>query len=380
MRPFFDEEHDLFRTGFRSFVEREIVPFHDEWERAGRIDKAMFRSAGASGFLGYSIPVELGGGGVEDFRFSVVVVEELTAAGVLGSGLAITLHNDVVLPYLLAGSPEQRERWLPGACRGELMGAIAMTEPGAGSDLASMRTTARREGDGYVLNGSKTFITNGLNSDFVVVAATSDPSRRHRGISLFVVEDGTPGFERGRLLDKVGLRSQDTAELFFHDARVPLANLLGEEGGGFGQLMTNLAQERLGIAVTAVGAAEAAFGWTLEYAKDREAFGRPIGAFQHSRFLLAEMRTEIDIARVYMEHQVELHNAGELTAEDAAKAKWWCTELQKRVVDSCVQLHGGYGYMLEYPIARAWRDARGQTIYGGTTEIMKEIVGRSLGV
>ena len=379
-RRLFDDEHEMLRDSFRSFVEKEIVPFHDRWEEDGKVDKAMFRAAGANGFLGMAAPTEYGGGGAPDFRFNVVMAEELCRAGVFGSGLCITLHNDIVLPYLLAADDEQKRRWLPGVCSGETMTAIAMTEPGAGSDLAGMRTTAVRDGDDYVINGAKTFITNGINCDLVVVAVKTDPGSRHRGMSLVVVEEGAPGFERGRNLEKVGLKSQDTAELFFTDARVPVANRLGQEGEGFFQLVAKLPQERLSLAVSAVAHADTAFEWTLAYCKERQAFGQSIGSFQHSRFTLAEMRTELDIARVFVDRQVEALNAGELTAEDAAEAKWWCTELQKRVVDTCLQLHGGYGYMLEYPIARAWRDARVQTIYGGTTEIMKEIVGRALGV
>lgn len=379
-RELFDEEHELFRESFRAFVEKEISPFHETWEKEGKVDKSMFRAAGAAGFLGTAVPEEYGGGGNPDFRFNIIMNEELQRAGVTGSGLCLTLHNDIVQPYLLSANEEQKARWLPGFCSGEIMTAIGMTEPGTGSDLASIRTTAVRDGDHYVVNGAKTFITNGINSDLVVVAATHDPAKRHRGISLLVVEDGMEGFERGRMLDKVGLKSQDTAELFFNDVRVPVENRLGEEGTGFVQLMSKLPQERLSIAVGAVATSETAFEWTLGYCKEREAFGQPIGSFQHSRFVLAEMRTEIDIARVYVDRQIGLHLRGELTAEEAAKAKWWCTELQKKVVDQCVQLHGGYGYMVEYPIARAWRDARVQTIYGGTTEIMKEIIGRSLGV
>jgi alkylation response protein AidB-like acyl-CoA dehydrogenase len=291
------------------------------------------------------------------------------------------IHNDTCLPYLLAGTTdEQKARWLPGVCSGDLVTAIAMTEPGTGSDLAGIRTSAIRNGDHYVLNGTKTFITNGINSDLVIVACKTDPTQRHRGMSLLVVEAGMPGFERGRRLKKIGQHSQDTAELIFTDVQVPVANLIGEEGGGFKELVTKLPQERLSIAVLAVAQAETAFGWTLEYCKQREAFGQPIGSFQHNRFKLAEMRTEIDLARVFVDRQVEALNAGELTPEDAAEGKWWCTEMAWRVLDTCLQLHGGYGYMEEYPIARAWRDGRVPTIYGGTTEIMKEIIGRSLGV
>ena len=316
-----------------------------------------------------------------DFRFSVVVSEELARAGVTNSGLSIQLHNDVCLPYFLKNTTsDQKARWLPGICSGELMTAVAMSEPGAGSDLASMRTSAVRDGEDYVLNGAKTFVTNGIHSDLVIVACKTQPAERHRGISLVVVEAGMPGFERGRNLSKIGVHANDTAELFFSDVRVPVTNRLGEEGTGFRQLMENLPQERLSIAVAAVAQAEMAFEQTLAYVKEREAFGQPIGSFQHNRFTLAELRTELDIAQLYVDTQVEALNSDVLTVEDAAKAKWWTTELQWKVLDSCLQLHGGYGYMEEYPIARAWRDGRSQRIYGGTNEIMKEMIGRSLGL
>ncbi|MBX3285005.1 MAG: acyl-CoA dehydrogenase family protein [Actinobacteria bacterium] len=380
-RTIFTDEHEMFRAAFRQFVEKEIVPHHDEWEREGIVPRELFTAAGASGFLGIDVPEEYGGGGTEDFRYNLIISEEVQRSGTGGAGLGITLHNDICLPYFLSlATPEQKERWLPGIVSGELITAIAMTEPGIGSDLASMSTTAIRDGDRYVVNGSKTFITNGINADLVITAVKTDPTQRHKGMSLVVLERGMEGFERGRNLEKVGLHSQDTAELFFTDVQVPVANLLGTEGQGFVHLVHNLPQERLSIAVAGVAAAEAAFGWTLEYVKERQAFGQPVGSFQNSRFQLAEMRTEIDIAQVFVDRCVEALNAGELTAEEAAEAKWWCTELQKRVVDTCLQLHGGYGYMLEYPIARAYTDARITTIYGGTTEIMKEIVGRSLGV
>jgi alkylation response protein AidB-like acyl-CoA dehydrogenase len=327
------------------------------------------------------VPEEYGGGGVDDFRFNVVIAEETARAGVTGFGLGISLHNDIVLPYFLhLTDAEQKARWLPGIASGELITAVAMTEPGIGSDLASMRTTAVRDGDVYVVDGSKTFITNGINADLVVTAVKTDPGLRHKGMSLVVVERGMPGFERGRNLAKIGQHSQDTAELFFAGVRVPVANRLGEEGQGFAYLVTNLPQERLSIAVGAAAAARAAFEWTLDYVKERTAFGRPIGTFQNSRFRLAEMKTEIDIAEHYLDACVRALAAGDLTPEDAAEAKWWCTELQGRVLDSAVQLHGGYGYMTEYPVARAYADARVTRIYGGTTEIMKEIVGRSLGL
>ena len=380
-RTIFTDEHEMFRAAFRQFVDQEIVPHHLRWEADGIVPRELFTTAGAAGFLGTDVPEAYGGGGVEDFRYNLIIGEEVQRSGTGGAGLGITLHNDICLPYFLSlGTDEQKDRWLSGIVAGDLITAIAMTEPGIGSDLASMGTTARRDGDNYVVNGSKTFITNGINADLVITAVKTDPSQRHKGMSLVVLERGMAGFERGRNLDKVGLHSQDTAELFFTDVQVPVANLLGTEGQGFVHLVRNLPQERLSIAAAAVAAAEAALGWTLEYVKDRTAFGQPVGSFQNSRFKLAEMRTEIDIARVFVDRCVEALNVDELTAEEAAEAKWWTTELQKRVVDTCVQLHGGYGYMREYPIARAYTDARITTIYGGTTEIMKEIVGRSMGV
>lgn len=380
-RTLFSDEHEMFRQAFRQFVEKEIVPHHLDWEHEGIVPRELFAKAGAAGFLGTDVPEQYGGGGVEDFRYNLIIGEELQRAGTGGAGLGITLHNDICLPYFLSlATDEQKARWLPGICSGELITAIAMTEPGIGSDLASMSTTAIRDGDRYVVNGSKTFITNGINADLVITAVKTDPTQRHKGMSLVVLERGMEGFERGRNLEKVGLHSQDTAELFFTDVQVPVENLLGTEGQGFVHLVHNLPQERLSIAVSAVAAAEAALGWTLEYVKERQAFGTPVGSFQHSRFRLAEMRTEIDVAQVFVDRCVEALDDGTLTVEEAAEAKWWCTELQKRVMDTCVQLHGGYGYMLEYPIARAYTDARITTIYGGTTEIMKEIIGRSMGV
>jgi alkylation response protein AidB-like acyl-CoA dehydrogenase len=379
-RTIFEPEHELFRESFANFNDKEIAPHYEEWDRAGKVDKEMFRKAGRQGFLGMAIPEALGGGGVDDFRYNTVINEVVTGSGNGSSGLCITLHNDVCLPYFQRyASEEQQERWFPGLANGDLMTAIAMTEPGTGSDLAGIKTRAELDGDEYVVNGSKTFITNGINSDLVVVV-TRTGADAHGGLTLLVVEDGTPGFERGRNLEKIGLHSQDTAELFFNDARVPVANRLGEEGAGFYSLVANLPQERLSIAVGAVAGAEAAFELTLEYTKERTAFGRPIGSFQNSRFQLAEIKTEIDIARVFVDRCVAEHVAGRLSIEQAAEAKWWTTEMLKRVVDTGVQLHGGFGYMLEYPIARAYLDARVQTIYGGTTEIMKEIIGRGLGV
>ena len=380
-RDLFEEEHEALRASFRAWLDKEVVPHHLEWERAGIVPHELFAAAGRHGFLGMAIPEQYGGGGVDDFRYNLVIGEEVQATGVGGAGLGLTLHNDICLPYFLRYcTDEQRERWLPGIASGELVTAIAMTEPGIGSDLASMSTTALRDGDDYVVNGSKTFITNGINADLVITAVKTDPSQRHAGMSLVVLERGMPGFERGRNLEKLGLHSQDTAELFFTDVTVPRGNLLGEEGQGFFQLVHNLPQERLSIAASGVAAARAAMGWTLDYVTQRTAFGQPVGSFQNSRFVMAEIATEVEIAQVFVDRCVLTLNAGELTAEEAAMAKWWCTELQKRVVDRALQLHGGYGYMLEYPIARAYADARITTIYGGTTEIMKEIIGRSLGL
>jgi alkylation response protein AidB-like acyl-CoA dehydrogenase len=380
-RDLFETDHELFRSTAREFVEREVTPNVAKWESEGKVDKEMFRKAGDAGLLGMAVPEEHGGGGVADFRFNVVIGEELMRGDAMAAGMCITLHNDVCLPYFInLCDQEQSSRWMPGLVSGELMSAIAMTEPGAGSDLAGIKTTAIRDGDVYVVNGSKTFITNGINSDLVITVVKTNPEERHAGMSLLVLEDGMEGFSRGRNLEKIGLHAQDTAELFFHDVRVPLSNRLGEEGKGFVYLMENLPQERLSLATGSVAHAEAAFEWTLAYVKEREAFGQPIGTFQTVKHQMAEMRTELDIARTYVDRQVLALNARELSAEEAAKAKWWVTELEKRVIDRCLQMFGGWGYMEEYPIARAYRDARVQTIYGGTTEIMKEIIGRSLGL
>ncbi len=383
-RTLFDDVHEDFRASFRTFLAREVLGDerrNGEWERAGIVPREVFALAGRGGFLGMAVPERYGGAGAEDFRLNLVIGEETQLAGVGSFGLGITLHNDICLPYFLSYCTEpQRERWLGGIASGELITALAMTEPGVGSDIASMSTRAKRDGDHYIVNGTKTFITNGINADLIVTAVKTDPSERHRGISLLVLERGMEGFERGRNLQKIGQHAQDTAELSFSDVRVPVENLLGVEGEGFRYLVSNLPQERLSIAASAVAAAEAALGWTLDYVRERQAFGQPIGSFQHSRFTLAEIRTETEIARTYVDRCAQALNAGELTPEDAAMAKWWCTELQGRVVDRCLQLHGGYGYMLDYPIARAYADARVTRIYGGANEIMLEIVGRSLGL
>jgi alkylation response protein AidB-like acyl-CoA dehydrogenase len=375
----YEPVHEEFRELCRTFLAREAVPHHASWEEAGLVDREVWRKAGAAGLLGLDVPEEYGGGGQRDFRFNAVLVEEIAAAGTTGLGFG--LHNDIVAPYLTElTTDEQRERWLPGFCSGETVTAIAMSEPGAGSDLAGVRTSAVRDGSDYVINGQKTFITNGEHADLVIVVARTGPDAGAHGLSLFGVRRGTPGFERGRRLDKVGLKANDTAELFFTDCRVPATDLIGSLNQGFYHLMANLPRERLSIAVAAVAAAEHILEVTLDYVRTREAFGRPIGTFQHSRFLLAELATEVTIARTFLNHCVTEHNAGRLSVSDAAMAKWWTTELQTRVADRCVQLHGGYGYMREYPVAKAWLDSRVQTIYGGTTEIMKEIIGRSLGL
>jgi alkylation response protein AidB-like acyl-CoA dehydrogenase len=383
-RTLMDDVHEDFRASFRTFLEREVIGEegrYGEWEREGIIPREVFEKAGRGGFMGMAVPEAYGGAGAEDFRFNLIIGEEAQRAGAGSFSLGITLQNDICLPYFMRYcTPEQQERWLPGIVSGALITAIAMTEPGIGSDLAGMSTRAIRDDGHYVLDGSKTFISNGINADLVIVAAKTDPSERHRGISLLVVERGMAGFERGRNLEKIGQHGQDTAELSFAEVRVPAENLLGSEGEGFRYLVSNLPQERLSIAASAVAAAEAALEWTLPYVRERHAFGQPIGSFQSARFALAEMRGEVDVARAYIDRCVLALNDGDLTAEDAATAKWWCTDLQGRVVDRCVQLFGGYGYMLEYPIARAYADARVSRIYGGANEIMKEIVGRSLGL
>lgn len=379
-RTIFESEHQMFRTAFRKFVEQEVAPHHEEWEKAGIVPRDLWQKAGEFGYLGMDVPEEYGGGGIKDFRYNTIITEELMRIGASGPGFG--LHNDIVIPYILEyGSDEQKARWLPKMVSGELITAIAMTEPSTGSDLASVRTTAMRDTENghYTVNGSKTFITNGINSDFVLTVVKTDPEQRHSGISLIAIERDMEGFTRGRNLEKIGLKAQDTAELFFDNVCVPVENILGDEGRGFYYLMEQLPQERLSIAVSAVAGARTALNWTIDYAKEREAFGRLIGKFQNSRFKLAEMETEITIAQVFVDHCIILLNQGELTTEQASMAKWWTTELQSKVADQCVQLHGGYGYMLEYPISRAWMDARVQSIYGGTNEIMKEIIGRSMG-
>jgi len=378
-RDIFASEHDDFRDLARAFIAKEVTPYHEKWEADKMVSRDVWLAAGRAGLLGIEIEQKYGGGGAKDYRYYLIFNEEMARAGATGPGFAV--HNDINGPYFQRlATPEQCERWLPGYCSGEVITAIAMTEPEAGSDLQGMRTTAVRNGDHYVLNGSKTFISNGQLCDLVIVAARTDADAGYRGISLLVVERGMPGFERGRNLDKVGMHAQDTSELFFHDVRVPAANLLGAEGGGFVALMQNLPRERLAIGATALAGAETVFAATLAYCKERQAFGRAIGKFQHNRFVLAEIATELAVARAFTDKAVLEHNADRLSVADAAMVKWWDTELCNRVVDRCVQLFGGYGYMREYPVARAFTDSRVQTIFGGTTEIMKEIIGRDLGL
>jgi alkylation response protein AidB-like acyl-CoA dehydrogenase len=378
-RAIFEPEHEQFRETVREYIAREVAPHSAKWEAAGIVDRSAYAAAGKHGVIGYNVPEKFGGGGVDDFRFSAVVAEELGRYG--AAAPALTLQNIVLAPYLISlGTDEQKRRWLPGFARGELIAAIAMSEPGAGSDLAGIRTSGVRDGDDWIVTGQKTFISSGINADLVIVVTRTDPEAGHRGFTLLVVERDMPGFARGRKLEKMGQRSADTAELFFDQVRVPPSNVLGEVGRGFYHLMHNLPSERMSIAINAVAGAREIFGQTLEYARNRHAFGQPIGSFQYNRFRFAEMETELDIAQAYIDKCVRAIVDGELTAVDAAKAKWWVTELQKRVVDTCLQLHGGYGYMTEYAVSRAYTDSRVQTIYGGSTEIMKDIVGKSLGL
>ncbi|WP_432837495.1 acyl-CoA dehydrogenase family protein [Dactylosporangium sp. CA-092794] len=376
-RVLYEPDHETYRESVRAFLHKEVVPNYAEWERAGIVPRSLFTTAADLGMFA-AVPVEYGGAGVEDFRYNAVVLEEAADAAVAGAIAGPSLQSDIVLPYLLKlTDDEQRRRWLPGVAAGTTITAVAMTEPGTGSDLAGIRTTAVRDGDHYVVDGAKTFISNGINAD-LVVAAVRTGEHPHRGLSLLVIERGMPGFARGRNLDKAGNHAQDTAELFFDGVRVPVANRLGAEGAGFAGLAGNLVRERVAIAVSAVAQASAALDWTVDYVRQRKVFGAPIGALQNTRFRLAELATEVELARHFVDRCVLELNAGALGAVDAAKAKWWTTEMLGRVVDACVQLHGGYGYMLEYPIARAFLDARISRIYGGSTEIMKEIIGRSL--
>ncbi|HUC00795.1 MAG TPA: acyl-CoA dehydrogenase family protein [Solirubrobacterales bacterium] len=374
-RALFEDEHQWFRESVAAFVDRELMPHRERFREQRLIDRETWLKAGEDGFLGLGVPAEYGGSGVVDFRFNAIFGEELARAGFAYSS-SFGIQTDVVAPYLLRlTSEEQKQRWLPGFVRGEIITAIGMTEPAAGSDLKGIQSTARRAGDGWSLSGSKTFITNGYNADLVVAAAqTPDPG----GISLFAVERGMDGFSRGNKLNKLGQHEADTAELFFDEVRIPAENVIGELGCGMSYMMDHLTQERLSTAVVNVAHAAVAFGLTLEYVRERRAFGRPIGAFQNSRFLLAECDAELDMARVYVDRCVEAHVAGELTAVEASKAKLLSSEIQNRVIDACVQMHGGYGYIEEYEVARSYADARITKIWAGTNEIMKEVIGRSL--
>jgi acyl-CoA dehydrogenase len=375
-RTIFEPEHALLRDSVRAFCEREIAPHHDAWEQAGVVPREIWRRAGELGLLCMSLPEEYGGADA-DFRSSVVLIEELARIGATGPGFS--LQSDIVAPYILhQGTEEQKQRWLPRLASGEVVSAIAMTEPGAGSDLAGVATRAEPAGDGFVLNGSKTFVTNGVLADLVIVVAKTDPSAGSRGVTLFLVDRSMPGFSRGRPLKKMGMKAQDTAEFALDDVHVPASAVLGAVGNGFKILMSELAQERLIIAAGAVAASEAALEWTIAYTRDREAFGSRIIDFQNTRFTLATLKAQIAMARVFVDRCIELHIAGGLDAPTAAMAKLETSELQFRVMDACVQLHGGYGYMAEYPIARAWADSRVQRIYGGSNEIMREIIARTL--
>lgn len=375
----YEAEHEAFRESFRSFLAARVVPDYPQWERDGVIPRSLFAEAGALGFLGMAIGEEYGGGGVDDFRFNAVIAEEISRAGVMSFG--VNLHNDICVPYFLRyADDEQKKRWLPGLASGELIAAIAMTEPGTGSDLAGIATTARADGEDFVINGAKTFISNGMNADVVIVAARTESTDRHGGLSLFVVERGTPGFERGRNLDKIGMHAQDTAELSFTECRVPARNLLGSLGSGFKALVSNLPQERLTIAVASAAAAARAVELASEYVRERKAFGKPLSAKQNTRFTLATAHTDTEVVTAFVQDCLRRHLTGELTPERAAMAKLSATETQGRVVDNCLQMFGGYGYMAEYPISRAYVDARVQRIYGGANEIMKDIIGKSMGL
>ena len=380
-RNVFEPEHEAFRDLVTHFIAKEVVPQHAAWEKAGRLPREIFEKLGSLGVLGMAIPEKYGGAGVEDYRYNVVLQEESARALVtLGT---VRTQLDVILPYFLAyADEEQRERWFPGLASGQLLTAIAMTEPGTGSDLAGMRTTAVRDGDHYVLNGAKTFITGGLLADLVIVVArtSTDPDNRRAGLTLLVVEDGMPGFVRGRALDKIGIKAQDTAELSFDGVRVPVANRLGEEGAAFGYLGRNLPQERMTVAVGSVAQARAALDATVEYVKERKVFGAPVSSFQNTKFELAAVAAEVEAAQAMLDRAVLELVDGRLSGADAAKVKLFCTEVQARAVDRCLQLFGGYGYMLEYPIARLYADARVARIYAGTSEVMKVIIAKSLGL
>ena len=380
-RTLYSSEHKDLGESFRAFLTRNALSSYERWEQEGIVPREFFTAAGRDGFLAFEVDEQYGGAGVRDFRFNAMLHEVGFGMDLNGAVGGITLHNDICLPYFTSYcNEEQRERWLPGITNGDYLTAVAMTEPGAGSDLAGIATRAVKTGGGWIVNGAKTFITNGINSDLVIAVVRTNPDDRHGGLSLLVVERGMEGFERGRNLEKVGLHSADTAEMFFQDVFVPEENLLGEEGMGFRYLTSNLPQERLSVSISALVMARAALEHTLEYVRTRNAFGKAIGSFQNSRFVLAEAATEVEVATHYLDRCILEHNEGRLTAVDAAMAKWWCTDMQGRVVDRCLQLHGGYGYMLEYPIARSFIDSRVSRIYAGTNEIMKEIIGRSLGL
>lgn len=379
MHTLYEESHQMFRESFRSFADSELAPRIEEFEAAGIMDRTVYRDAGKHGFIGFNVPEKWGGGGTSDFRFNAVLSEEIAAVGLGGGGMGLTLHNDITTPYFVEYcNDEQAARWLPGIASGEAITAIAMTEPGTGSDLAGIATTAVRDGDEWIINGAKTFITNGINSDLVIVVAKTNPEGGRDGMSLLVVERGMEGFERGRNLDKIGQHSADTAELFFTDVRVPAANMLGEEGQAMKYLTFNLAQERLSLGIFGLAAAKAALGWTVEYVKERTAFGTPVSSFQNTKFVLADVATQIEVTTPFMERCIEKLNEGELSGAEAAMAKLWGSELQGKVVDECLQLFGGYGFMSEYPIARAYADARVCRIYGGTSEIMKTIISKDV--
>ncbi|MFH8487653.1 acyl-CoA dehydrogenase family protein [Streptomyces longisporoflavus] len=379
-RSLYEDEHELLRETARAFADKHAGPHAEQWRVEGKVDRELFREAAVAGILGFNIPEQYGGAGVGDYRFNAVIGEEFSRHPASDGLASLTLSNDIVVPYFTDLTDDrQKARWLPGIAAGELVVAVAMTEPGTGSDLAGIATTAVRDGDDYVVNGSKVFISNGQNADLVVTAVRTGPDR-HGGISLLVIEADRPGFSRGRNLEKVGLHAQDTSELFFQDVRVPAANLLGQEGTGFNSLVRNLPQERISIAANAVASVEGVLERTLEYVRERKAFGRPIGSFQNTRFELADMVTTARVGRAYLDDLLARHSRGELSAVDAASAKFWATERYVDIVGRCLQLHGAYGYMLEYRIAHDYLDSRITTIYGGTTEIMKEIVGRDLGL
>ena len=382
-RTLYQPDHQAFADSFRRFIDKEVVPFHDQWEDQGYVAREVWNAAGANGFLCMSLPEEYGGAGA-DKLYSVAQMEELARAGTTGIGFG--LHSEIVAPYILHyGTEAQKQKYLPQMATGAIVGAIAMSEPAAGSDLQGIKTTAIKSADGshYVLNGSKTFITNGWHADLVIVVAKTDPAAGAKGTSLFLVERDMPGFEKGQRLKKMGMKAQDTSELFFNDVKVPVDNLLGGpamEGRGFICLMEQLPWERLQIAITAVAAAQAAIDWTVDYVKQRKVFGQSVAAFQNTRHTLAELQTQVQVARVFVDKCCELIVREQLDTETASMAKYWTTDLQCKVMDECVQLFGGYGYMWEYPITRAYADARVQRIYGGTNEIMKEVIARGMGL